>query len=107
VRLKRSSRRRRQAAGHELFEAFDDNRVHTLLPLRIVGQLTILFYPLRISFFVRFRARTAEFDGAAQPATGARSSRCAAFTNFCRARNSFTLMVFSFMPVMLASSSTE
>ena len=36
-----------------------------------------------------------------------RIKRCAALSSFWRARNNFTLIVFSFMPVICENSSTE
>src|ERR1017187_5819263 len=113
VRLDIPQSRRLQRAGQVLLKAFHDYDVHKFLPYT-TRTTTPSAHPLRV-----YRPPGPPASGdlphfnmtvpLIQPATrpGARSRRCAAFTSFCRARNSFTLMVFSFIPVWAANSSTE
>src|SRR5581483_1859985 len=115
--------RRRQHSGEVLFETIHYCLVHTFLPLKIIATTyspcTGLCpfsgdpQPFRAAptcskirnLLLTAAAASRELQPVTRP--GARSRRCAAFTNFCRARNSFTLMVFSFMHVRSANSSTE
>src|SRR5438067_1439658 len=110
VCLDGSLNRRLQQAGQILLEAVHHYRVHMFLPLPVKPYRCKL--PRPNVFVADLRPLTGYHTSKlvrAQPATrpGARSRRCAALTSFCRARNSFTLMVFSFMPVLSANSSTE
>lgn len=112
MRFNSSKIRRIERSGEELLKVFHDYRMHKLLPLKCFTT-TSENLPVGESN-ARFRDPKPSRHGepgrrVCHPATkpGARSNRCDAFTSRCRARNSFTLMVFSFIPVFSASSSTE